>query len=965
MKKQNKLFLILFIGFAFLFSQIEMGKENRMETKNNTNTLAYNSERTYKRNLKNLAVFIRFADSDVMVSHHLDDEKSVENALRLFNSNDLIEMESVIGSSTGKVYVPSFKKYYERESYGDLSITTEIFPKINGKVVSYTDTHPIGYYLQYNENNTIGYKDKTESLKRETELINSAILHISNMVATSGITGNDLDTNQDGIVDAISFVIEGVDGNKLPSAIQFNDLLWSHKMDNTGIANSILGKRVSSYTLLYANDYTEAAGLFSLDRGTYGTIIHEFGHMLGFMDLYRYRNDTAKPVGFYDIMGNTIGSNPQSFLTYFTSEYHSTTNWHNPLPIVEKTTENITLYKPKYIDKNEQRAIKIQIGGNPKEYFIVEYHEKKNTYSSYAAESSGILVYRINDNNKYLGNNASGNQGGKDHIYIFRPNETGVGDASGNLSQATLNMKRNKLGKELVLGSQSFERQSIFFSDGTNSGLIIEVTKETTDSITFNVIFPKMEGDGTKTNPYLIRDTKTFLYLMNTSTKNKYYKLLNDLDFKDVSYPSIQFEGNFDGNNKTIRNISAKNTGVFKTIGHFATATKIENLTIENIEIVSDSGYTLGGFANSAENVTLTNIHVKSGKVLQEKDPIYDLETTGGFIGSVENTTTIDTCSSNVEVSAKKNAGGFVGLNKNATIKNSFVLGNINGSSNIGSFIGLQLIMDATYRVPENVYYDKNSLYNAVGGYDKSFHNLNALSEKDLAKGITSISFPKEIPVAKYTNINLPVTIAPYKDLYFTVVSDNNSVVTYENNQLKGINVGNAQITISLPVGSSYMIFKRKVIVEDTKTSLTEDEVMNYLGLTKKSNYVSGFSLGTNIKEIQQKIMAEPRIQFQHFTNENNIPIKDGLIATGMKLTIAMNQIQYTYTIVVKGDVNGDGLIYATDYVKIKNHIMGKTKLSGAYLMASDINNDGKIYATDYVLVKNHIMGKSSIVQKL
>lgn len=161
------------------------------------------------------------------------------------------------------------------------------------------------------------------------------------------------------------------------------------------------------------------------------------------------------------------------------------------------------------------------------------------------------------------------------------------------------------------------------------------------------------------------------------------------------------------------------------------------------------------------------------------------------------------------------------------------------------------------------------------------------------------------------------------------------------------------------------MIFKRKVIVEDTKTSLTEDEVMNYLGLTKKSNYVSGFSLGTNIKEIQQKIMAEPRIQFQHFTNENNIPIKDGLIATGMKLTIAMNQIQYTYTIVVKGDVNGDGLIYATDYVKIKNHIMGKTKLSGAYLMASDINNDGKIYATDYVLVKNHIMGKSSIVQKL
>ena len=63
----------------------------------------------------------------------------------------------------------------------------------------------------------------------------------------------------------------------------------------------------------------------------------------------------------------------------------------------------------------------------------------------------------------------------------------------------------------------------------------------------------------------------------------------------------------------------------------------------------------------------------------------------------------------------------------------------------------------------------------------------------------------------------------------------------------------------------------------------------------------------------------------------------------------------------ILGDVNGDGSIYATDYMKIKNHIMGKSVLNGAFLKAADVNSDGNVYATDYMKIKNHIMGKSTI----
>lgn len=103
---------------------------------------------------------------------------------------------------------------------------------------------------------------------------------------------------------------------------------------------------------------------------------------------------------------------------------------------------------------------------------------------------------------------------------------------------------------------------------------------------------------------------------------------------------------------------------------------------------------------------------------------------------------------------------------------------------------------------------------------------------------------------------------------------------------------------------------------------------------------------------------------FKGFKNIHNQDINSGIISTGMKFTLNINNIDYTYIVVIKGDVNGDGSIYATDYVSIKNHIMGKSTLKGASLIAADVNSDGNIYATDYVKIKNYIMGKDTILQK-
>ena len=119
------------------------------------------------------------------------------------------------------------------------------------------------------------------------------------------------------------------------------------------------------------------------------------------------------------------------------------------------------------------------------------------------------------------------------------------------------------------------------------------------------------------------------------------------------------------------------------------------------------------------------------------------------------------------------------------------------------------------------------------------------------------------------------------------------------------------------------------------------------------------------VQELKNKIQSTPTVTYKSLTNDKSIEITEGIISTGMKLCLSINNIDYNYIIVIKGDVNGDGMIYATDYVKVKNHIMGKSHITGPYLEAADINNDGKIYATDYVLIKNHIMGKKPIEQSV
>lgn len=137
----------------------------------------------------------------------------------------------------------------------------------------------------------------------------------------------DTDANDDGYVDALSFIF-------IPSTIEVttNDsCMWPHKWSSSIFYSSQVS--INGESLYLGNYQLMTAEVFLGDR-TYiedsngvkildvATNIHEFGHVLGFPDLYCYggTNSVSEtelvPVGIWDVMAGNYYKSAQQMLSY-------------------------------------------------------------------------------------------------------------------------------------------------------------------------------------------------------------------------------------------------------------------------------------------------------------------------------------------------------------------------------------------------------------------------------------------------------------------------------------------------------------------------------------------------------------------------------------------------------------------------------------------------------------------------
>lgn len=92
----------------------------------------------------------------------------------------------------------------------------------------------------------------------------------------------------------------------------------------------------------------------------------------------------------------------------------------------------------------------------------------------------------------------------------------------------------------------------------------------------------------------------------------------------------------------------------------------------------------------------------------------------------------------------------------------------------------------------------------------------------------------------------------------------------------------------------------------------------------------------------------------------------DGKIVTGDKIIIKDNSgnVAYSYSAIIYGDVNGDGVGNIKDLLIIQKHLLGVSKLEGIYLNAGDANRDGKdLSIKDLLVLQKQILGLTTVEQ--
>lgn len=267
-------------------------------------------------------------------------------------------------------------------------------------------------------------------------------------------------------------------------------------------------------------------------------------------------------------------------------------------------------------------------------------------------------------------------------------------------------------------------------------------------------------------------------------------------------------------------------------------------------------------------------------------------------------------------------------------------------------------LVNITYIAPENdtyIFYIEDE-----AGYKKMIQTRILGEEKAMQVTISQLDNKNKGDLTIYATNNI-CNIVKMK-----VAVGNNIDIDYFKN-----NGEEVSITQGKNVTAKYMVTQNCIL-----NVYVEDEQGYSYMLTKNILGVDNYeppkiTISSNTYEIDNEnklvLKISPKTikkDFDELLTTNHaytIIKKDGsellpneIIGTGMKLELLEDM---NYTLVVTGDISGDGTVTVTDLLKAKQHFVGLENLEEIYEKAGDTDFNGKITVTDILQIKRNIVG--------
>ncbi len=479
------------------------------------------------------------------------------------------------------------------------------------------------------------------------------------------------------------------------------------------------------------------------------------------------------------------------------------------------------------------------------------------------------------------------------------------------------------------------------------------------------------------------------------------------------------FSGTFDGKGYTIKNLNIvpknssgnfiysktenpKYNGIFGVVrnGH------IKNLTVEGGYVKGgwDTG-ALAGYVDSTTTTpaTVTNCYSNVTIFAPGEGTTTGASKAGGLIGNVSYNVTVSECGNYGNIKTTRTngtCGGLIGegfcYNNTATTGGTVGMGtirilncynrgnlfNVNGfvGGILGNFVQTNGIIENCYSVA-HVWGEKSGgiLGTARANSSGSLAIQRCFYNSSLAGATTTIYTGS--PALTYNanfNFKLVYDLFENRETYDSK-SENLTFTDTENwffkvsrkttsgmkgtTFLKYINGDTTDNSLDtknkymLPSESNnpikwndgYPILKSVLSFHDDGVVLKKITLKETSGLALENGYLKGVVLGATVDSILGELV-----------NESGISISKASTGGVISLTVG-GEVVDSVVIVVKGDIDGDGEITSTDYLRVKGHFYGTTILKNEYFIAADIEENGTIDATDFIRIKSHFLGNYNI----
>ena len=143
---------------------------------------------------------------------------------------------------------------------------------------------------------------------------------------------------------------------------------------------------------------------------------------------------------------------------------------------------------------------------------------------------------------------------------------------------------------------------------------------------------------------------------------------------------------------------------------------------------------------------------------------------------------------------------------------------------------------------------------------------------------------------------------------------------------------------------------------------IIDEPILEKITLTGTANYVVNGAYLNNVQA--DTTVAALLTQFEN--KQLEVLDKDGneitgaaFVGTGARINLySGNSMVDSVTVILKGDVDGNGGVDATDYSRFKAVLLGTFTFNEVEKIAADVEQNGIIDTTDYMRIKAHFLGE-------